>query len=80
MDRRALNNIKNAAIRNYNDKSIWYAVLLDEEDNDFGTGSSDFDNAVDMLVKFGGEQIVIVDESDGFCLGEIHYDDIADFI
>lgn len=76
----ALNNIKNAAIRNYEDKSIWYAVLVDEDDNDYGTGSFDFIEACEMLESINGERIAIVDDNDGYCLDIIEKDDITEFM
>lgn len=76
----ALNSIKNATIRNYEDKSIWYAVLVDEDDNDYGTGSFDFIKACEMLESLNGEKIAIVDDNDGYCLDIIEKDDIAEFM
>ena len=76
----ALNNIKNAKIKNYENKIIWYAVLIDEDDNDYGTGSFDFIKACEMLENLGGEKIAFVDDNDGFCLDVIERDDIAEFM
>ena len=76
----ALNNIKNAKIKNYENKIIWYAVLIDEDDNDYGTGSFDFIKACEMLENLGGEKIAFVDDNDGFCLDVIERDDIAKFM
>lgn len=76
----ALNNIKNAKIKNYENKIVWYAVLIDEDDNDYGTGSFDFIKACEMLENLGGEKIAFVDDNDGFCLDVIERDDIAEFM
>lgn len=76
----ALNNIKNAKTKNYENKIIWYAVLIDEDDNDYGTGSFDFIKACEMLENLGGEKIAFVDDNDGFCLDVIERDDIAKFM
>ena len=54
--------------------------MIDEDDNDYGTGSFDFIKACEMLENLGGEKIAFVDDNDGFCLDVIERDDIAKFM
>ena len=79
-DVHALNNIKNAKIKGYEDRDIWYAVPTDDNPDDWGTGSDDFIEACEMLKDDNGSEIVIVDTSDGFCLGAIDFDYIEEFL
>lgn len=59
-------------------ESLWYAVLEDNED-DWGTGSTDRDEAIEMLRKQGyGLIAVISDNGDPACIDEIRYEDIAE--
>jgi hypothetical protein len=60
---------------------IWYAVVTDNEDNDYGTGSFILSKAKAMARKYrDGEygeaypdaHVVAVDDADGFALEEIH--------
>ena len=37
---------------------LWYAALRDNEDQDWGTGSFDFDEAVAMAKEMGEDSIV----------------------
>lgn len=39
----------------------WYAIQRDAEDNDWGTGSFDWDEAVEMAKDKGYEQIAKID-------------------
>ena len=39
----------------------WYAVLTDNEDNDWGTGSFDRDDAERMLAKYPDGLIAVID-------------------
>lgn len=39
----------------------WYAIQRDAEDNDWGTGSFDWDEAVEMAKAKGYEQIAEID-------------------
>jgi len=32
--------------------NIWYAVMMDREDNDWGTGSYDLEEAIAMVRKY----------------------------
>lgn len=77
---RALENIKKEYTKNLNEKSIWYAVLIDSEDNDYGTGSFDFIDACELLDRLNGESIAIVDDNDGFCLDIINRDELEEFM
>lgn len=57
---------------------IWYAVMSDLEDNDWGTGSFDYDEALEMVKPFipdGGYIAVIDDGDDPICIDEIHFDE-----
>lgn len=40
----------------------WYAVVMDETDNDLGTGSHDLAEAMLMAKDMNAKQIVIVEE------------------
>lgn len=60
-------------------KKIWYAVLTDNEDNDWGTGSTRKRDAIKMVrqLRRGGYTdafIAVIDDTkdDKFCLDEIH--------
>ena len=59
---------------------IWYAITdLQNEDNDWGYGSYDYDTAVEMLKERGyGEISVIADNEDPECKSIITLDDITD--
>ena len=61
-------------------KKLWYAVLKNREDNDWGYGSRDYDEAVEMLrrVSAGDGMIAVIDESgnEPMCIEEIHEADI----
>ena len=55
---------------------VWFAVLRDNWDNDWGYGSYDLDKAVEMALKMredGDENAYIaVNPVDAFCIDEIH--------
>ena len=59
---------------------IWYAISdLQNEDNDWGYGSYDYDTAVEMLKERGyGEISVIADNEDPECKSIITLEDITD--
>lgn len=57
---RALENIRNEHVESLGSKSIWYAALIDSNDNDYGT--------CELLDRLNGESIAIIDDNDGFCL------------
>ena len=47
----------------------WYAVLMDEEDNDWGVGSRNLDDAREMAARMGAPLIaVIADGQDPVCV------------
>jgi hypothetical protein len=59
------------------EKNYWYAVMMDNDDNDWGTGSYDLSEAeakVESLKEQGYEDayIAVIDESgDPICVEEI---------
>lgn len=62
-----------------NNMKIWYAVMMDKEDNDWGTGSHDLGEAIAMVRRYRDDgnpdaYIAIIDESGvaPFCIDEIH--------
>lgn len=60
---------------------LWYAIQYDENDNDWGTGSYNLDEAKDMAIAFGCSRIAVVDETnDGQCVDviEMEMDDSDD--
>lgn len=51
---------------------IWYAVMMDKEDTDWGTGSHDLDEAMDMARRMGAEKIAVIEDgADPTCVDEI---------
>lgn len=55
----------------------WYAVMIDNEDNDWGTGSYDLDEAKAMVKRnldiYPNGYIAVIDNSsDPVCVDEIH--------
>lgn len=52
------------------ENNYWYAVQMDAEDNDWGTGSYDYDEAVAMAKRMGGDaQIAVIAEgNDPICV------------
>lgn len=77
---RALENIRNEHVESLGSKSIWYAVLIDSNDNDYGTGSFNFIEACELLDRLNGESIAIIDDNDGFCLDIIKRDELEEFL
>ncbi len=59
------------------DKNLWYAVEMDAEDNDWGTGSYDYAEAVEMARRWGPEaQIAVIEMgNDPICVGLITTED-----
>ena len=51
-------------------EKLWYAVERDAEDNDWGTGSYDYKEAVQMARELGPEaQIAVIEEGpDPICV------------
>lgn len=57
-------------------KKYWYAVLMDEDDNDWGTGSYDLDEAKKMARKYEDGMIAVIDEgNDPICVEIIRRED-----
>lgn len=61
----------------------WYAVMEDDDDDDWGTGSYDLDEAKEMVKKYPNGYIAIIDEHidengphNPTCVGEIRGDDL----
>ena len=59
-----------------NNKKVWYAVMLDNEDTDHGTGSFIEAEAVAMAKDYRDRgyteaYIAAIDPEDDFCLDEI---------
>lgn len=64
-------------------KKLWYAVMSDREDNDWGTGSFKLDEAKAMARKYPDGYIAVIDANyddagkattDGVCVEEIYQD------
>lgn len=55
--------------------NYWYAVMQDDEDNDWGTGSYDLAEAQAMVSKYPDGYIAVIDEGTTpmatICVGEI---------
>lgn len=59
-----------------NEEVHWYAVMEGHEDDDWGTGSWDLDEAKEMARKHGpGAYIAVIDDLHGVCVGEIEQED-----
>lgn len=51
---------------------LWYAVMQDNEDNDWGYGSHDLDEAMEMVKKYPEGYIAVIEEgNDPICIDEI---------
>ena len=58
------------------DNRYWYAVERDEEDNDWGTGSYDLEEAKEMARKYPEGQIAVIEEgNDPICVNIITQDE-----
>ena len=58
------------------ENKLWYAVMRDNDDNDWGSGSYDYDEAVEMVQKYipnGGYIAVIEEGNDPICVEEIRF-------
>lgn len=58
------------------ENKLWYAVMRDNDDNDWGSGSYDYDEAVAMVQKYipdGGYIAVINEGNDPICVEEIRF-------
>lgn len=54
------------------EKTFWYAVMQDNEDTDWGTGSYDLAEAREMLKDYPDGYIAVIEEgSDPICVDEI---------
>ena len=59
--------------------TYWYAVMQDNEDNDWGYGSHDLDGAKKMVKKFPEGYIAVIEEgSDPICVDEIRGEDLRE--
>ncbi len=57
-------------------KKYWYAVERDEEDNDWGTGSYDLDEAKEMAKEYDDGRIAVIEEgNDPICVDIIYKKD-----
>ena len=57
----------------------WYAVEMNREDNDWGYGSYDLEEAKEMLKNFPNGLIAVIEEGDDpICVEEIPYSDVYD--
>lgn len=57
-------------------KKFWYAVMRDSEDNDWGYGSYNREEAIEMVQQFvpAGGYIAVIDEgSDPICVDVIRF-------
>lgn len=59
------------------DNKYWYAVMKDRDDDDWGTGSYDLDEAKTMARQYGAEAyIAVIEESENpVCVDEIEQKD-----
>ena len=54
------------------DNRYWFAVMMDNEDNDWGTGSYNYDEAREMAIRMDAEYIAVIEMgSDPICVDEI---------
>jgi translation initiation factor IF-3 len=54
------------------EKKLWYAIEKDEDDNDWGTGSFDYDEAVKMAHDQNCTIIAVIEDGDDpICVDEI---------
>lgn len=52
--------------------AYWYAVLQDNDDNDWGYGSYDLEEAKEMVAKYPDGYIAVIAEgTDPICVDEI---------
>lgn len=61
--------------------NIWYAVMQDSDDNDHGTGSKRYAEALRMARRLrrdshAGAYIAVIDTADDYCIAEVH--DLSD--
>lgn len=64
-------------------KKLWYAVLENEDDNDWGYGSFSLNEAKEMCLKLESkDSYIAVVEDDGYdslCIAEIRQDEFDDY-
>lgn len=58
-------------------KNLWYAVMADRDDMDWGTGSFDKDEAFQMLVDREYEYIAVIDGDE--CIEEIEKEEVEEY-
>ena len=53
----------------------WYAVMRDQDDNDWGYGSENYEEALQMVQQYlpNGYIAVIEQGEDPICVEEIHF-------
>ena len=52
--------------------NYWYAVMMSNDDTDWGTGSYSLDEAKEMVKNYPDGYIAVIDEgSDPICIEEI---------
>ena len=78
MEKRAEDVRDNGLERSKAMKNIWYAVQTSSTD-DWGYGSYDYDEAVEMLNQQGKGIIAIINEDTNFCEGEISFEDAMEY-
>ena len=64
-------------------RKIWYAVLRDEDDNDWGSGSEDRAEALQMAEEIGEDAyvaVIDVTDDDPLCIDEIRRDEDGDWV
>lgn len=57
-------------------KKVWYAVMMDNEDTDHGTGSFNMEEAIEKAQKmrndgYADAHVAVIDPEDDFCFEEI---------
>lgn len=58
-------------------KTLWYAVMADRDDMDWGTGSFDKEEAFQMLIDREYEYIAVIDGEE--CIEEIEREEVEEF-
>lgn len=58
------------------DGFIWYAVLKDSDDDDWGTGSFEKSEAIKMMMDYEDGMIAVIDCHGNVCIEEIRRDNI----
>lgn len=54
------------------ENKIWYAVMKDMDDDDWGYGSFNLQEAMEMVKKYPEGYIAVIDDGrDPICVGEI---------